>query len=614
MDTALLLVALTVTTLVGTALSEKLRLPAPMLLIAIGIVGSYLPMVPDIRLSPEVVLVGLLPPLLYATSLQTSIIDVRANLLAVSLLSIGLVIVTTVAVGAVVVALLPDVGWPVALALGAVVAPPDAVAASAVARRIGLPRQIVTILESEALLNDATALVALRSAIVAIAGAVSIAEIGVDFAIAAGGGALVGFLTALAVIHLRRRTDLDPLIDTGMSFVIPFVAYLIAEELEASGVIAVVVAALLIGHKAPVVQSSASRITETVTWSSIAFVLEHAVFLLIGLQFARVVTGVSGVSAAAAVGFCVGVLLTVVLVRLVWVCLTQWLTDLSRPAERRTPWSHTLVVSWAGMRGVVTMAAVFVIPADVPHHDLLVLAAMTVVLGTLYVQGLTLPLLTRWLSVPSPDPAADALVRATVLEKVTDAGLAALEECSEHGDAAVTDVLRARAEQRTFAAWEALSTTAGQETPSQAYSRIRTVMIEAERAEVLRIRSQGRVPSATVRDVLAMLDREESMLDTVAAPEDALQARGREHGGACAELHAHPATPTPPDVACAGCDADGVTPVALRRCLTCGHVGCCDSSPGRHATAHHAATGHPVMQSAEPGETWRWCYLHRVTA
>lgn len=587
-----------------------------MVLIVLGVIGSFLPFVPVIELGPELVLVGLLPPLLYSSALQTSIIDIKANLTSVILLSVTAVVVTTFTVGWTLHALVPDIPWPVALALGAAVAPPDAVSASAVARRIGLPRQIVTVLEGESLLNDATALVSLRTAIAAITGAVAVGSISLDFLIAAGGGILLGLAVAVVVNLLRRRIH-DPLIDTGLSFVVPFLAYLAAEEIHASGVISVVVAGLLIGHKAPVVQTSGSRITERVTWSTVAFLLEHAVFLLIGMQVVSIITGLDGtVPWSRVVLACAGVLAAVILTRMAWVLLTQWLRGLRQAPQEREPWSHAIITGWAGMRGVVTIAAVFIIPADVPHHDLLVLCALVVVLGTLYLQGLSLPWLTRALGVRPNDPAVDALARATLLQQASEAGLHELDRCDHHEDHGVAESIRARLDQRTFAAWERLSTRTGEESPSEAYTRLRLSMIAAERQRVLEIRREGQVPSHVVREVLGMLDLEESMLDSGAEAREEIVATGDGQGGTCDELAAQPSVSphADDDAVCRACVEQGTHPVALRRCLTCGEIGCCDSSVGQHATAHFRATGHPVMQSAEPGETWRWCYVHSTTA
>nr|WP_246482823.1 Na+/H+ antiporter [Brachybacterium halotolerans] len=605
-----------VTVLAGSAIADRLRLPAPMVLIVIGVIASYLPFVPAVRLTPELVLLGLLPPLLYSSALKTSLVDIRANLRTVAMLSIALVVVTTVTVGATVHLLMPDVPWPVALAVGAVVAPPDAVSASAVARRIGLPRQIVTVLEGESLLNDATALVALRAAVAAIAGTVAVGSIGLDFLIAAGGGVIVGLAVAFAVLTVRRWVH-DPAVDTGISFVVPFAAYLLGEELHASGVIAVVVAGLLIGHKAPLVQTSTSRLTENATWTSIAFLLEHAVFLLIGLQFSQIIAGVShSLSWGFVLGVCAAALAVVILTRLAWMCASRLVMTLWVPADRRPPWPNVVVTGWAGMRGVVTIAAVFVIPASVPHHDVLVLIALVAVLGTLYLQGLTLPWLTRVLRVVPNDPAADALARATLLQKAADAGNTVLASCGEQDDPAVVQMIRDRQDQRTFAAWERLSTQVGQESPSDAFTRIRTRMLAAERARVLEIRSKGKVPSHVVREVLGMLDFEESLLDSGTEAREDIVATGSGEGGWCEDLRRYPAvgTPAPERAFCRRCREEGTTTVALRQCLECGEVGCCDSSPGQHATAHFHDTSHPVMQSAEPGETWRWCYVHQATA
>ncbi|WAL39693.1 Na+/H+ antiporter [Brevibacterium sp. BRM-1] len=614
MHTVLLLVCLAVAVLAGTALSERLRLPAPMVLIVIGVVGSFLPFVPTITLSPDIVLYGLLPPLLYSAALQTSIVDIRANITSVASLSVALIVVTTVTVGAAVHFLAPDIPWSVALALGAVVAPPDAVSASAVARRIGLPRHIVTVLEGESLLNDATALVALRAAVAAIAGSVAAGEIALEFLIAAGGGIVVGLVLATIVIKVRPLIR-DPLVDMGISFVVPFAAYLAAEAVEASGVIAVVVAGLLIGHKAPIVQTTGSRITERITWATTAFLLEHAVFLLIGLQAASILMGSEdGMSPLAVAGLCAAVLATVIVTRLVWLCATHALRNLRTSRDQRPPWSSALVIGWAGMRGVVTIAAVFVIPQDVPHHDVLVLAALTVVLGTLYIQGLTLPLVTRILRVSAADPAAEALARASLLQKAGEAGLAELSECEDRDPHGVSQLIRERVEERSFAAWERLSTTPGQETPSDAYARIRRRMIAAERARVLAIRRKGKFPSHIVQEVLTTLDYEESMLEPENEAREPIVATGSGQGGYCDDLAAFASTTAPEGASCRLCDEAGIHPVALRMCLECGEVACCDSSPGRHATAHFHHTGHPVMQSAEPGETWRWCYVHRLAA
>ncbi|GAB2971301.1 cation:proton antiporter domain-containing protein [Nocardioides montaniterrae] len=623
MEIGLLLVALAATVLAVTAVSERYDAPAPLVLIVVGIAGSYLPGVPTLHLEPDVVLLGLLPPLLYAAALNTSLVDFNANRRSILLLSVGLVAASTVTVAAVVRLVLPDIHWPLAFAIGAVVAPPDAVAATAIGRRIGLPRRVVTILEGESLFNDATALTGLRAAIVAISGSVSAVHIGLDFVLAAGGGAVIGVATFVVTAFIRKHLT-DPLLDTALSFVVPFAAYIAAERIEASGVVAVVVAGLLLGHKAPILQTAQSRVAERVNWRTIAFVLEHTVFLLIGLQAKGLVDEVrrSSTPLAQILAVCAAVLVTVVVVRMAWVFAARYL--LIRPGQDPTTghtpsWRYTFLLGWAGMRGVVTLAAAFVVPADTPHREILLLAAFTVVAGTLLGQGLTLPLVARRLHVPGPDPMDDALARATLLQQAGKAGFCKLDElvAEEEGEDAhgVRDVIVQRIEQRNFAAWERLGTTAGVESPSDRYSRWRTAMIEAERARVLEVRSTGSVPSEVVAEVLAMLDLEESMLDAADAERAEIRAAGvRVQRDGCDHIASTPLQDPPAELVCGPCLEAGSPWVALRMCLTCGAVGCCDSSPLRHATAHFHETTHPVMRSIEPGEDWRWCYVHHVTA
>ncbi len=397
MHLVLTLVGIVATVIVVAGICSKLDLPTPLVLIVVGVIGSYLPFVPDVALEPEVVLFGLLPPLLYATAMQTSLVDFNAHRRAILLLSVGLVAFTTAGVAVLVHALLPDLGWWPAFAIGAVVAPPDAVAATAIGRRIGLPRRIVTLLEGESLLNDATALVALNTAIGAATVAVAWQTVGRDFVVAAGGGILVGLVFFIVIGFVRKHVT-DPVLDTGLSFLTPFAAYVTAEEIHASGVISVVVAGLLLGHKSPILQTAQSRIAERLTWRSIAFLLESSVFLLIGLQARTIIGDAFGgeVTTGMIAAVCGGTLVCVIVLRIIWVFFSRYFLVRPRSAGGgRPPWTYTFLVGWAGMRGVVTLAAAFVIPPDAPHRDVLLLIAFTVTAGTLFIQGLSLP----WLAL-----------------------------------------------------------------------------------------------------------------------------------------------------------------------------------------------------------------------
>lgn len=621
MEITLLLVGMAVAVLVSTSIANRLDVPAPLLLVVVGVIASYPEQVPTIHLESEVVLFGLLPPLLYAAAQGTSLVDFRAHRRAILLLSVGLVIFTTVGVAAVVKLLLPDLSWALALAIGAVVAPPDAVAATAIGRRIGLPRRITTILEGESLLNDATALVALRTALAVAAGSgLDAFDVGLDFVIAAGGGVMVGFVLFLIVAKVRHYFVKDPVLDGAISLVVPFAAFVAAEEIHASGVLAVVVAGLLLGHKAQRIQSPQSRIAERLNWRMIAYLLENTVFLLIGLQAWWIVEGAadSDLSGGRIVALCAATLAACIVLRLLWVFPVRYLIIRPRSEHAggpRPPWTYTFLVGWAGMRGVVTLAAAFVIPEKTEYREVLLLIAFTVVAGTLFIQGMSLPLIARRLKVPGPDPAEDALARATLLQQASKAALKELEKQEYDDRHGVVDLITQRLEQRNFAAWERLATVEGQESPSDQYSRIRQAMIQAERERVLEIRDAGSVPSEVVEDVLAMLDIEESMLDR--ATEDRRDVQNamsvRRTGDSCDDLEHYPAVDTVSDPVCQECLDVGVQWVALRQCLVCGEVGCCDSSPLRHATAHFHQSTHPVMESAEPGEDWRWCYVHHTT-
>jgi Na+/H+ antiporter len=629
-EVALSLSALAAVVITVAALCRRFDLPAPIVLVALGAAASFLPFVPQVHLTSEVVLVGLLPPLLYAAALQTSLVDFNANRRAILLLSIGLVAFTTVGVAVVAYNVIPAVTWPAAFALGAVVAPPDAVAATAIARRIGIPRRIVTILEGESLLNDATALVALRTAIavggagtsIALGDRVTVLHVGLDFLLAAVGGVVVGLLLYFVVGRVRRRVT-DPVIDTSLSLVTPFVAYVLAEEIHGSGVLAVVVAGLLLGHKSPVLQTASSRIAERLNWRTIQFLLENTVFLLIGLQARWILGDVekSDVPISNVVTLCAATLVAVILLRLVWVFPARFVLVRPGPDKetgRHPSWQHTTVLGWAGMRGVVTLAAAFAIPEQFDYRETLILTALVVAAGTLFIQGSTLPWLVRRLGLPAPDPREDALARAALFEKASAAGLERLDQHVDDDDPFNTvQALRDRASQRNTAAWERLGGTgAGEETPSESYARLRLEMLAAEREKVLQVRSTGAIPHEVVEDVLTALDVEESMLDVRRARREELEGEDTVSGIAGTIAVCEHLEDAPRDVEsrvekeCEDCVRDGFTAwVHLRKCLECGHMACCDSSPRQHASKHYAEIGHPVMRSAEPGEDWRWCFV-----
>lgn len=618
MESALGVLAIVLTVAFVAGLSRRLGLSAPLVLVIVGVAASFVPGIPTFELDPHLVLVGLLPPLLYAAAIRTSLVDFARVRDALLLLAVGLVAVTTFAVGLATWWVLPSVSLAAALALGAVVAPPDAVAATAVARKVGMPRRVVTVLEGESLVNDATALVAVTAATAAITSSVTAGEVAVDFVVAAGGGLLIGLAATWALAQIRRRID-DPVLDTTLSFTAPYVAFLPAEAVGASGVLAVVVTGLLLGHKAHTLQSAASRLSEATNWRTVQFLLENAVFLLIGLQIRPILANVgdSTLSASRIALVCVAALLVTILVRVAYVMAAVWTYKHGSARMRRQAWGWPTgaVVSWAGMRGVVTLAAVFLLPQETPQRETLQLAAFVVVAGTLLIQGTTLPWLVRRLGLPAPSPAEDALQAAALIGEASRAGLRRLDEVTAADDPEDVIVeLRHRAQRRADGVWERLGRSQDEiEPPAAAYRRLRLQMLAAERDVVIGARDAGTVDDEVLRSAMTAIDLEESLLDPVEdAPtmhEDELRVAAV-RAGDCAHLRAAPLTiaaRTPEG--CEECLREGLRWVHLRLCLSCGHVGCCDSSIGRHATRHFHETDHPVMRSIEPGEAWRWCYV-----
>ena len=297
--------------------------------------------------------------------------------------------------------------------------------------------------------------------------------------------------------------------------------------------------------------------------------------------------------------------------------LPRLIPAVARAEERPDP-RNVALVGWAGMRGVVTLAAVVTIPNDTPGYSAMVVAAFCVVAGTLLLQGTTLPLLVRWLRVQGPDPVQDALQEALIQQRAVRAGLERLEERTTDGDPPdVVDGLRNWGERVANAAWERLGSNSGgnRETPAAAFQRLRTGMLEAERTVVADIRRGGSVAPDIASRVLERIDEEEAMLagfSTSAADQLSTQHDAPSVAAACKHL-ADASDRVSPDSspdACPDCLAIGErTWVHLRMCLTCGHVGCCDSSPNRHSFVHYEKSGHPVMRSIELGESWRWCWV-----
>lgn len=505
--------------------ARRTPVPAPLLLVAVGLAVSYVPGVPEYALDPEVVLPLLLPPLLYTSASDSSYLDLRAQLRPVALLSVGYVLFATFLVGWAVYLIVPGMPLTAALVLGAVVAPPDAVAATAVARRVGLPSRITTILQGESLLNDATAITAYKVALAAAVGEGATWAGGIgEFLVAAFGGVGVG-VVLMAPLHWLRTHLKEPLLQNTLSLLIPFVAYGVAEQVHASGVLAVVVVALYLGHRAWEVDF-ATRLQEEAVWKMVAFVLESAVFALIGLQLPVVLRGLGSYAGAEAAGYAVALFLVVVAARFVWVYPATFLPRrLSARIRQREPdptWRGAMITSWAGMRGVVSLAIAFSIPvtthggAPFPQRNLILFLTFTTVIGTLVVQGLSLPPLIRALRFPGRDPQTQTLAEANAQAQASRAAEARLDDLlSDERNALpqpLADRLRTVLERRRNAVWErlgAVNPVTG-ETADDTYRRLSREMISAERDVFVRLRDGRYIDDEMLRTLLRRLDLEEA--------------------------------------------------------------------------------------------------------
>ena len=513
------------------ALARRYDLSAPLVLVGAGLVVGLIPGVPTIHLEPDLVLFVILPPLLWSAGLESSYVALRHNVRTISLLAVGLPLATTFAVGFVAYRTVPELTLAAALTLGAIVAPPDAVSATAVGRRLGLPRRIMTLLGGESLLNDATALTAYKVALAAAIGTATSFTRGLTtFALAVAGGVAVGALLGVVFDFIRSRLN-DPLAESAIGLVAPFFIYLVAEEIHGSGVLAVVVAAVFLGHRA-VHAHYATRLQDQAVWKSSQLVFESVAFLLIGLQLPGVVSETRDMSGSSLVVSSVAVFATVILVRIVWMYLFAYLPRLlprTRPREPAPTPAQVFIVAWAGMRGVVSLAAAFAVPlttmsgAPFPGRPHIVFLTFVVVIGTLLLHGLTLPWLIRALGVQGDEARTDAIAAAAAQDKAARAGADRLDEVlAEPQGRGVTDVHERAAEvlrgwntRRRNAAWERLGRSDEDigESPASAFRRLRLEMLDAERKTFIAERDAGRIDDEVLRSALQGLDLEEATLN-----------------------------------------------------------------------------------------------------
>ena len=529
MNTAVL--APLVAAVLVAAVARRYRVSAPLTLVVVGLAVGLIPAVPEITLRPDLVLFVILPPLLWSAGLQSSYISMRRNLRPIGLLAVGLPLATAAAVGIVAYYTVPSFTLAAALTLGAVVAPPDAVAATAVARRLGLPRRIMTLLAGESLLNDATALTAYKVALGAAIGTAVGWGMGLaTFVLAAVGGIAVGVAFGAALVLIRHRLT-DPVVESAIGTLAPFVVYLAAEDIHGSGVLAVVVAALILGQRSAHA-GYATRLQDQAVWRAMQLVLESLAFLLIGLQLPTVVQNMHGVRFSTLVTASLAVFGTVLAVRMAWVCVSAYLPRLLsarvRQREAAPTGGEVFILAWSGMRGVVSLAAAFGVPMTTlagdrfPGRSQLVFLTFVVVVGTLLLHGLTLPVLIRRLGVHGEQERSDAIAAATARDKAALAAAQRLDELLSTTPPSPTveraaDALRGWNTRRRNAARDQLRADEpdadSEEKASAVFRRLRLEMLAAEREALILERDRGTIDDQVLRTVLHGLDLEEATLN-----------------------------------------------------------------------------------------------------
>jgi CPA1 family monovalent cation:H+ antiporter len=512
-------ILLLVAVLALSTFARGLLMPYPIVLVLGGLALSLAPGLTVVRLAPSLVFVVFLPPILWAAAYFTSLRDFRANLRPILLLAVGLVLATTSVVAAVARWLFPAMGWPEAVALGAIVSPPDAVAATAIARRLGLPHRLIVVLEGESLVNDAVALVLYRAAVMAAVGSGSfvIGELVAQFLLAGLGGIGIGVIVGMGVRWALRLTK-DGVTETLITLVAPYAAWVIAERVHASAVLACVAGGLYLRQYFSEAVAPATRMNARAFWDVLVFFLNGLIFIVIGLQLAELLDLLHGqvwplVWRAALVSA------TVIVVRLAWVpvatALPRRLSRSLRERDPMPPWSVVFVLGWAGMRGIVSLAAALALPhttatgAPFPYRHEIILMTFAVILSTLVVQGLTLTPLIRWLRLPEDD----TLEREELLarERAAQAALERLEELvsSPWVLPAQVEQLRTQYRQRRqrFSSLDGRGGEASAKATA-AFRRLRHAALTAERRALIRLRDEGVISDEVLHRMEQELDVE----------------------------------------------------------------------------------------------------------
>ena len=512
-------------------LAERLAVPFPVVLVLGGLALGFVPDLPRVALPPDLVLLIFLPPLLFAQAITLSWRDFIANLRPILLLSIGLVLATLGLVGATAHAVIPHLSWAAAFTLGAIVAPTDAVAVTAIVQKLPLPRHLVSILSYESMVNDGASLVCYKLAVLAVAtGSFSAGRAAWQFTWSSLGGVAVGLAVGWAIVEVRRRMEPNPTVENTISLLSPFAAYLPAEALNVSGVLAVVALGLYVGRQGPRFISASTRLQSGAMWAMIDFLLNGLLFILVGLQLRTVVSRIAGPHLLGTLLYAALLSLVVIAVRIVWVFGTAYLPPLVQPRRRRPPlppWPQVVIIAWTGTRGGLSLAAALALPlaafgrSAFPQRDLLIFLTFTVILSTLVTQGLSLPWLIRRLDLR--DDGEEAREEAQAYQQGTQAALDRLNTLAEEEDIPqeLVEDMRGHFEHRNarFAARADGSGDQERESRAVALHHLRREMVAAERKTVVGLRDDGTISDGVLQRIQRALDLEEQRLELEEAGE-----------------------------------------------------------------------------------------------
>jgi CPA1 family monovalent cation:H+ antiporter len=518
-----LILGLLIGVAVLSALAKWMQVPTAIVLVIGGALFGLIPGLPPVHLEPDLVFLFFLPPLLYPAALFTSWRDFQSNLRTISLLAVGLVLFTTAVIAWLAHAV---IGLPLAagFVLGAIISPPDAVAATAITQRLRVPRRIITVLEGESLVNDATALVAYRFAVAAmVTGAFSWAEAGGRFLVVAAGGVAIGLAIGKVVAWIHQRLD-DPPIQATISLLTPYAAFVSADRLGVSGILAVVTAGVYLGWRSPEITTARMRLVVRPVWETIGFVLNGFIFILIGLQLPDVLHAVSEYSPLQLAAYAFLISLAAIVVRALWVYpaayLPRWLFRSLRERDPYPAWQHVMIVAWTGMRGVVSLAAALAIPLTLadgspfPGRDLILFLTFTVIVATLVVQGLSLPSLIHWLRVK--DDGADEIEEREARLKANQAALARLNELAQSQTLNADVVQRMRVEYEDRIRQLELADPADGHAPHRVfapdYEQLSREILEVERQVILRLRNEHVINDEVLRRIQRDIDLAEARL------------------------------------------------------------------------------------------------------